>query len=579
MTNPSTFRRFGFSSLVLAGVCGLFVAPLSSSCSLIVDADASQCDKDADCAQFPSSVCLEHTCSGGGSCTTTAECSKQFGDGFVCKQFGTRACVKLANDLCPIVDGPYNDENAIFIGSVFPVSGSETDKTGISSQNAARLALKEINELNGIPGADGNFRKLVLVACDDTADKDTSIHAGQHLVNDLGIQAVIGASYSGLTLGLFTATKPGGALLISPSATSTSITSQDDADPSCAAACGDDKACLKECPGLLWRTSPSDIYQSAAIIKYFPDLEAQVRGELSLPSETPIKVAIAYKGDTYGKGLADAVVSGPSGDDTDGLRFNGMSALSQSGGNFLELDYGNEDDPGADSLKYDIVNPQILAFHPHIMLILGTEEGISKVFSVVQGGLKSTGTHFLFSDGGAQRSLSQLVANDSTVRSRILGTIPGTNGANFQSFKINFTGQYSDAGDGSPFVFGAAGAYDSTYLLAYSAAAAGSKPLTGAEYARGFSHLVPPATLIKAGTSKFNDAIQNLKSGSSIDYDGASGPLNFDLALGEAPSDIQFWCVPSVTSQDGVDPINSGLFYDATNDAQLGMISGPTCGF
>ncbi len=146
------------------------------------------------------------------------------------------------------------------------------------------------------------------------------------------------------------------------------------------------------------------------------------------------------------------------------------------------------------------------------------------------------------------------------VYNRVLGTVPGTTNLNFKTFVSLYKSQYSDGS--SPDVFGAAGSYDATYLISYAIASQGDKPITGASIAEGLSHVIS-GTPIKAGTTQLPQAFGILGSGQNIDYDGASGPLNFDLTNGEAPSDIQFWCVPKGATSG----ITSGSYYDAAKDS------------
>jgi hypothetical protein len=56
----------------------------------------------------------------------------------------------------------------------------------------------------------------------------------------------------------------------------------------------------------------------------------------------------------------------------------------------------------------------------------------------------------------------------------------------------------------------------------------------------------------------------------SIDIAGASGPLNFDPATGEAKSDIQIWCLPKSASGAASPSVYSGLVYDALTEQLSG---------
>jgi branched-chain amino acid transport system substrate-binding protein len=96
------------------------------------------------------------------------------------------------------------------------------------------------------------------------------------------------------------------------------------------------------------------------------------------------------------------------------------------------------------------------------------------------------------------------------------------------------------------------------YLFSFATVAAQDKPLTGAEVARGLARTVG-GTPIVVGKQGLNQAFSVLSTDASIDFDGASGPLDWDLTTGEAPSDIVIWCIPNT----GANPIQSGKIFSA----------------
>src|SRR5262249_28983136 len=136
---------------------------------------------------------------------------------------------------------------------------------------------------NGLPPATGStsYRPLALVSCSDNSISTTAVTAATHLVKDVGVQVIIGGAVSGVTTPLATmVTDPAQVLLFSPSATSASLTGLMD-------------------NGYLWRTSPSDFLQAAALNLYVKQV---IAGLASKPST--VKVAVLHKGDSYGNGLA-----------------------------------------------------------------------------------------------------------------------------------------------------------------------------------------------------------------------------------------------------------------------------------
>jgi branched-chain amino acid transport system substrate-binding protein len=481
------------------------------------------------------------------ACTKTKDCLDQLGDFSVCRR-PDGVCVKLLSDDCTRVEGDYKSDDAVFIGSVLPSTGSDKS-TGLADENSVVMALRDFNNTStGLPAAKpgGASRPLVLVGCSDQSSGDVAVRAAQHLVNDVKVPAIIGAAFSGITIKMAkTVTIPAGVFTISPSATSVAITSLQDNN-------------------LVWRTAPSDTLQADAIAKVFAQLEAEVRLRDKIPAGQPIKVAVVYKGDSYGAGLADALVQSFS--------FNGKTGLdNESDQNLLRLNFGNPDDPTSNPTKYPETLTKIFAFQPHILLNFGTNESVTEIFINVEKNWETEAKvpYFplhLFADGGELSELwtfLQTTDPNDTIRKRVLGTVPGTNNTNYKAFRSLYNSQWTDGT--SPDVFGTAGSYDSLYLIAYAAASLGDKPLTGASIADAMKRLIPPGMSVAVGSSRINPAFATLSTDQNIDFDGASGPLNFDLMSGEAPSDIQFWCIPKAPDGKAAAATNSSAYYDSAS--------------
>jgi branched-chain amino acid transport system substrate-binding protein len=539
-----------------AALWALAFASLSaSSCTLIVDSNSDQCKQTSDCSKFPGTTCQQGVCVGATGCTSTAECLQKNGDYNVCRKTNNvGTCVSLLSAECTTVFGDYKNDAAIFIGSVLPTTGGDKS-TGLASQNSVELAIKEIQSVTGdLPPAPGTTarRPLVLVGCSDNSDGDTAVKAATHLAVDVKVPAIVGAAFSGITIKTATnVTIPNNVLLFSPSATSVAITALQD-------------------NGLVWRTSPSDILQAQAIALYVTKLELQVRAENMLMPSDKITVAIVHKGDAYGAGLGKALEQK--------LVFNGVKALDAANASYYSRsDFGDPDNAQADPPKYAQVVTDVLKKKPHIVLDFGTNESILNVLQPIEDGWNgaqptvSYRAHFVTADGGLIPELwDKVVAKNDGLRKRITGTVPGTNNDLFKAFKSSYSTQFKDGT--SPDAFGAAGSYDILYLLAYSIVANGSTPITGPSLAAGLAKMVPPGDSIDVGGDGVNMAFPVLTAGKNIDFNGASGPLDFDLATGEAPSDIQIWCMPKDPNGAAQSGIGSGLFYNAKTNKLEGTV-------
>jgi len=526
-----------------AGLLGVATTS-ASSCSYIVDTSPEQCASDLDCQRFPGTACIRNACVGPqpGDCSATQQCIARHGEHWICRKSDLQ-CVPLLSQECTLVEGDWTDDDAVMFGSVLPSTGPD-QSIGLPMENSIRLAVSDFDSLaNGLPPrVDGQARRpVVLIGCSDASDSDSAVRAAKHLAS-LGVPAIIGAAFSGVTIKVATeATIPAGVLLMSPSATSTAITDLAD-------------------DGLVWRTAPSDAIQATALAKLVPLIEEQVRDELKLQESDPVKVAIVHKGDAYGLGLATSLEQL--------LVFNGKAA-TQNGSQYDRIDYGDPDG----TTNYAEAVQRVLAMAPHIVIELGTNEGVTDILGPVEGQWPQIGyfPRYLLSDGGEIEELWSWVGTDDELRRRILGTVPGSISAQYTSFRQQYLSKFGQSP--SPDVFGTAGSYDALYLLAYAAVAAGDQPLTGAALAEGLARLIPQGTALDVGGGQMNLGFSLLQEGENADFNGASGPLDFDIGTGEAPSDIQIWCIPRDASGKAGPARGAGMFYDATTGYLLGQLA------
>lgn len=540
---------------------------LSTACSAIVDTEADQCTTDADCqakgATFAGTTCsAQKICvknagvggsggSGGASgeggssgqtgCTTNKECSDQSGDANQICRKSDGTCVALTSPDCTQVIGSVESDETILLGFMGPLVG-DFASIGLPILAGASLARSEIEtRTNGLPGGTGGKRRpLAIVACHDL---DNEIRAAEHLVKTVGVPAIIGPAFSGVTIKVATeVTVPGGVLTMSASATSPAISQLAD-------------------NGLAWRAVPSDAIQAIPMSILATEIEAEVRQKLGLAASDKIRVAMLSKGDAYGSGLADAIL--PQ------LSVNGSPAAAPANSDFfLSLNYPDQAD-----FDYTALVTQVVNFKPHITIVLGTNEGIQKVATGIEGAWPTTGTppprpSYLFPDGGRLPELLTLIGANEDLRKRTIGTVPGKKGPLYDSFRIRFKSANQNAEPGTY----AENAYDAVYLLGYALAATAGQPVSGATIAAGLGKLVPSGTQIDSGPNALNDAFTILNTGNNIDFNGASGPLDFNLSTGEAPADIDIWCV---VRDSGENPVfkSSGAYYDAAKGQIIGTRS------
>ena len=535
---------------------GLAVLGTVAACNAIVDGDQYH---------FASSVVVTPDAGKDAApaveCNLNADCATK-GTFQICKKT-THTCVALQSAECTHVAGDYQDDNAVIFGSILPTLGADKS-SGLPLQDALDLAVADFKRAGGLPPVPGSSasRPLAFVGCDDNSDSEQAVRVANHLAKDIGVPAIVGAAFSGITIAVANgATIQNDVMLISPSATSTEITTLVD-------------------KGLVWRTSPSDVFQAKADVALYPKIENEVKKTLPTPT-TPVKVAIAFKGDAYGSGLANAV--------SQSLVINGTPATGTANTpNFQFKDYGNPDDPATDATKYDSVAQEILDATPQVIFLFGITETVTEMMRRIENGWPppSAATPlpiYVLADGSLIPELPAYIATAKhpDVRTRIYGTIYGSNSSTFSIFRTSYTAFVTDGSSAD--TGGTANAYDALYNLAFATVAVGGNPITGTSLKDAFSKLVPGtgATSYTVGKDAITAAYQTLLAGNAIDYNGASGPLDYDLTTGDAPSDIQIWCVPLANGAPAAGRPSGSTFYRASDNSLQGRLEdiSTSCGF
>jgi len=105
----------------------------------------------------------------------------------------------------------------ITIGALLPLTGMDSDE-GFRAHNGIYLAKKEINENGGILG-----KKLDVIVLNDRGDEEYIVRQYDKL-KEKGVSAIIGSSYSGVTLALAKAAEKDGIPVISPTASNFEVT-------------------------------------------------------------------------------------------------------------------------------------------------------------------------------------------------------------------------------------------------------------------------------------------------------------------------------------------------------------------
>jgi branched-chain amino acid transport system substrate-binding protein len=300
----------------------------------------------------------------------------------------------------------------------------------------------------------------------------------------------------------------------------------------------------------------------SGLIEKFVDPEIRSTYMLDKPTDK-LRVAVVHKGDAYGSGLAAAIFKN--------LQFNGTNAASNKPDYYLEYDYGDPAKISEADQKAKLADAvkQVLAFKPHILIEIGTAEAVTDFFKPVETGWPAgepIRPRHVVSDGMQIPEIVTAINGNAELRKRVFGTIAGTTGGNFDVFRNAYGVAFKDGSTPDSY---AASAYDAAYLLAFAVAGVGNGRLDGKAIDAALHKVVNKKTPINVGRDDLNNGYKAM-AGDGIDFDGASGPLDFDVTRGEAPADIQVWCVDAKGAFQ-----YTGLFYDAGKSQISGTLACP----
>jgi hypothetical protein len=288
-----------------------------------------------------------------------------------------------------------------------------------------------------------------------------------------------------------------------------------------------------------WHIALPDNSEAAALASLANYVGSQLDGGTA-------SVSIAYKGDEYGKDVANLV---------DKILTPSPPMNS----------YGNPDD-AMYTPDFAPVVASIVAASPRIIVLIGTDEAVMSVLQAIESSWTAAPRpSYVLSSGMLTPGLwKALAAGDPTsVRTRILGVAGGATTMTFGTYQ-------SALETASPGAFaitsGAPQAYDAVYMLAYSAVAIGNVAITGQSLVMGFPQLsgTGGAPMPGVGAGNIPSIFTQLTQGQVIDLQGASGNLSIK-GQGRSAELAQIWCIPAPGGTPS-EAIFSGLSVDANGN-------------
>lgn len=379
---------------------------------------------------------------------------------------GAISAVALATSLSAMAE-------PLKIGVLVPLTG-DLQSYGEPALKATQLAAKEINAAGGVLGED-----VAISSGDTQTSPQPGVAAAQKLVNVEGVNAIMGALSSGVTIPVAQSVSKGEQIpQISSASTSPVITSLDDDD-------------------FLFRTVPSDAFQGIAL--------SEVTQEKGYDN-----VSIIYINNDYGKGLAEAFTQAF---EKAGGTVSSTVAYEQGQAAYRgELQQAASDDAEA------------------LVLVGYPENGQTILRQSLEGGFFQ---NFVFTDG---MKAPELVDNlGAQYLEGSVGTVPQArdDSPGAQHFSSAYESEYGSLPP-KPYLDTA---YDAFYLLSLAAQAAGSTDSVAIrDQLRAVAN--PPGEQV--GPGEFEKAAKLLEEGKEIDYEGASGSVNFD-DNGDVPGTFGEW--------------------------------------
>ena len=531
---PVAWLRFALCAAAL---------PLALGCTAIVDSSPEQCRSDADCAArggaFVGTTCSAKNVCEQSECSSTADCNDRLGVPSYCRP-DTRQCVKVLSDECFKVypATALKEDDVVLVGFMAPLNEEPDYGYGTPLMEGAELALWEMDANQArLPSAGGTGAMLAMLVCEHGGAVETA----RHLVENVGVQTIVGPAFSTPTLQVFRdVAQPNGVLVLSASATSPVITEVNDG-------------------GLLWRTAPSDEWQAEALKWVLVEIEEHLE-EAGLVAKGEANIVMTQKGEAAGSGLVYLATN-------TNTKIEGAE-LPPDMDPDRTLPYG---DPETD---WDSVHDDLMDEPPDIVVALGTDEFVRELLPRIEeqwdnraGGKPRP--WYLLPEGDRTIQLLDYAASHPELAERVIGTAPGARryrgpdnrGSGYPGFADRFRSRYPhDPGNLAEF------AYDAVYLLAYAIANTQAPYPTGTEIAAALNLMS-----CKAGGSKVisSDPIAaggalsiaaGAGSNGCLDFDGVSGPLDFDVQTGEARSDMGLWCLRQESTEVVFEPL-LGAYY------------------
>lgn len=348
------------------------------------------------------------------------------------------------------------------LGTLLPTTGNLAF-LGAPEIAGVDLAVKEINENGGVGG------KCVSVKHTDSGDTTTNTASqSQAALKAAGVDAIVGAASSGVTLSVIDKVIKDEIVQVSPANTAPVLSTYKD-------------------NGFYFRTAPSDV------------LQGRVLGN-KIVADGYSKVAFLTIQDPYGTGLQE----------------NAGKSIVNQGATVV----ANEVFP-ASSKNVNAQIDRVLASEPDAIAVISFDE--VKVILPYLVKTKGWDPTALYLCDGNTGDFSKDFTDFNIAGAQ--GTIPGVIAT--EDFKTRLATVNKDL---TVFAY-AAESYDATMLIALAAetAVAAGEEVTGATIKKYMVQVSKGGTKVDFSQGGgFKQAVDLIKAGTDVDFDGVSGPITWD---------------------------------------------------
>ena len=312
--------------------------------------------------------------------------------------------------------------------------------------------------------AEAGNTNIELIAKDSGTDPQIATVAVDELLNE-GVHAILGPASTGVSLSVIDRITSAGVPMCSPSNTGAIFTTYDD-------------------DGFYFRTAPPD------------NLQAQVHADM-IASGGHSAVAVAYRSDEYGRGLGLAIK-------------NNLEAVGISVPVVIEFD--------KDGTSFDAEAAQIAAAGVEAISLHPFAEGNAFVQALIEAGVGPQDVQLYGGDGFLDNVSAETVEpGNPALFTGVRGTYPSLAPPDGEA---TFVERFSAFAPDVPTIF-SSHSYDCAMIMILAAEAAGSTD--PAAIAAAINDVTRGGTKC----SFYADCHALLQAGEDIDYDGASGPLDF----------------------------------------------------